>query len=352
MKSIQYFVLAGFLGLIFATVSITQAAISVSPSTAQQAEQLAVVITGNNTHFTQEASSTVWLSRPGSPNIYSNGFYSVDNTTLIAQFFIPFGTTTGQWDTNVSTSTDGTVTNPGSFTVTPYNPILTTITPGAAYQGQRLAVAITGQNSHFLFQQGSPVVNFGQGSPTLWFGGPSQSQQGSPTNGIFWLSQGSSTIVSNDGGVAGNELLMADISIPQDANAGLWNVNVPTPTAVDGLMILPNAFRITRPGDITGDEDCPNLDCQNPWRKDFEKLAQDVTDLGLQYGIENSLLAKLDAAIQKLDDDNDNNNLAAINSLQAFINAVEAQRGKKISVEDADYLINAAQQIIDLLSSE
>jgi hemerythrin-like domain-containing protein len=77
-----------------------------------------------------------------------------------------------------------------------------------------------------------------------------------------------------------------------------------------------------------------------------------ITDLKLQHGIENSLLAKLDAAIQKLDDDNDNNDLAAINSLQAFINAVEAQSGKKISEEDVDDLIAAAQQIIDLLSSE
>jgi hypothetical protein len=84
----------------------------------------------------------------------------------------------------------------------------------------------------------------------------------------------------------------------------------------------------------------------------WDLLAQDVTYLKLQHGIENSLLAKLDAAIQKLDDDNDNNDLAAINSLQAFINAVEAQSGKKISEEDVDDLIAAAQQIIDLLSSE
>ena len=37
---------------------------------------------------------------------------------------------------------------------------------------------------------------------------------------------------------------------------------------------------------------------------------------------------------------------------EAFINAVNAQRGKKISETDADVLIAVAQQIIDLLSSE
>ncbi len=40
---------------------------------------------------------------------------------------------------------------------------------------------------------------------------------------------------------------------------------------------------------------------------------------------------------------------AAINSLEALINEVEAQRGKKISEKDADALIAAAQQIIDLI---
>ena len=43
---------------------------------------------------------------------------------------------------------------------------------------------------------------------------------------------------------------------------------------------------------------------------------------------------------------------AAMNSLESFINAIEAQRGNKISDADADALIAAAQQIIDLLMSE
>jgi hypothetical protein len=42
--------------------------------------------------------------------------------------------------------------------------------------------------------------------------------------------------------------------------------------------------------------------------------------------------------------------VAAINSLQAFVNAVEAQSGNHIPVDDANDLIAAAQEIIDLLS--
>ncbi len=80
------------------------------------------------------------------------------------------------------------------------------------------------------------------------------------------------------------------------------------------------------------------------------ELAVDVYELNLQNGIENSLDAKLDSALNALDDANENNDVAAINSLGAFINAVEAQSGNKIPVEDADILIAAAQDIIDLLS--
>ncbi len=42
-----------------------------------------------------------------------------------------------------------------------------------------------------------------------------------------------------------------------------------------------------------------------------------------------------------------NNDIAAVNTINAFINAVEAQRGNKISDEDADMLISIANVIIN-----
>ncbi len=50
-----------------------------------------------------------------------------------------------------------------------------------------------------------------------------------------------------------------------------------------------------------------------------------------------------------LDEVNQDNDVAAINTLEAFINAVEAQRGKKIADTDADALIALAEEIIFLL---
>ena len=71
-------------------------------------------------------------------------------------------------------------------------------------------------------------------------------------------------------------------------------------------------------------------------------LTSKVIDLDLPNGISNSLLAKLNSA-QKANDS------VAVNLLQAFISAVEAQRGKQIPEIDADTLITAAEAIIAML---
>ena len=75
-----------------------------------------------------------------------------------------------------------------------------------------------------------------------------------------------------------------------------------------------------------------------------------VATLNLQNGVANSLDAKLATAVRALDDINETNNIAAINKLEAFINEVQAQAGNKIPQADADALIAATQQIIDLLT--
>jgi hypothetical protein len=83
----------------------------------------------------------------------------------------------------------------------------------------------------------------------------------------------------------------------------------------------------------------------------IEQVITQIENLDIEQGIENNLNSKLESALKVLDDLNENNDVAAINSLEAFINAVEAQRGKKISEEDADALIEAVQQIIDMLTN-
>jgi len=66
--------------------------------------------------------------------------------------------------------------------------------------------------------------------------------------------------------------------------------------------------------------------------------------LDLPKGIEKSLTSKLDNALDSLERGRAN---AAKNQLEAFIHEVEALRGKKLTDDEADALIEAVQCIID-----
>ena len=81
-------------------------------------------------------------------------------------------------------------------------------------------------------------------------------------------------------------------------------------------------------------------------------LINDVLMLNLHQGIQNSLDAKLNAVLKAVDDFNAYNDIAAINTLEAFIAAVQAQSGNKIPTEDANVLIATAKEIIVALSSD
>ncbi|MFC2016517.1 PKD domain-containing protein [Chloroflexota bacterium] len=82
-----------------------------------------------------------------------------------------------------------------------------------------------------------------------------------------------------------------------------------------------------------------------------ENLSEDIDVMeSLPASIINSLTTSLDTANKVLNDSNPKNDKAAINTLGAFINKIEAQRGKKIPIEIADDLIAEAQEIIEEIS--
>ncbi|MFH0769416.1 MAG: hypothetical protein V1932_07640 [Chloroflexota bacterium] len=58
------------------------------------------------------------------------------------------------------------------------------------------------------------------------------------------------------------------------------------------------------------------------------------------------MASKLESAMASLENGQEN---AAVNKLNAFINQVKALSGKKIDVDDAQQLINAAEEIIAFL---
>ncbi|MEM2124204.1 MAG: putative Ig domain-containing protein [Methanolinea sp.] len=75
-------------------------------------------------------------------------------------------------------------------------------------------------------------------------------------------------------------------------------------------------------------------------------LEETVSTLTLDHGTARSLTAKLDAALDSLAH---GNAVAAKNQVNAFINHVEAQRGKKLSDAQADLLILQARAILAML---
>lgn len=105
---------------------------------------------------------------------------------------------------------------------------------------------------------------------------------------------------------------------------------------------------VVNDGQANSNPDTVTVTVQTP-AEAIDDLIVEVGDINAVQGIVNSLDAKLDAALNALSDLNENNDQAAINSLNSFINSVEAQRGNQITDEQADILIAAVQAIIDSL---
>jgi hypothetical protein len=84
----------------------------------------------------------------------------------------------------------------------------------------------------------------------------------------------------------------------------------------------------------------------------LDGLIHAVTDLGLPQRINDCLLGKLKATRTALENRGEANDLVAAAQLAAFLSAVQNCRCTMIPQPDADALVAAAQQIIDLLEIE
>jgi hypothetical protein len=73
-----------------------------------------------------------------------------------------------------------------------------------------------------------------------------------------------------------------------------------------------------------------------------EDLITDIEVMNLPDGTENSFTSKLANALKSIENDRP----SAKGQLEAFINEVEAQRGKELTIAEADALIAAAKLIL------
>jgi hypothetical protein len=180
---------------------------SISPDNAEQGILVNTTITGENTSWVG-TTPVVLLSLSANPSetIPGTNVVVVNSTTLTADFDIPFEATPGIWDLYA----DALVLE-NAFTVVDVVPVLVSIDPASATQGDQVTTLITATDSRFTL--GVPEVS-------LSFPGlPGEIIEASQVN------------VLND------TQLEATFIIPENASPGLWDLHVDE-------MMLTGAFTV------------------------------------------------------------------------------------------------------------
>lgn len=112
--------------------------------------------------------------------------------------------------------------------------------------------------------------------------------------------------------------------------------------AVDTMNPIVTTVSCTATDDV-GNASNDSFDVTTEFIATISLLSDYVESLGLPNGTENSLTSKLANAQKSFDKGNTN---SGINQLEAFINSIEAQSGKKIDSSDAQFMIDLANTII------
>ncbi len=299
-------------------------------------------------HLTVENSTIIGNSAGdggGISNFYDNDFFpsvlTVINSTISGNFATDSGGVLNVGTaslTNVTVSENkgddaGGITNPDGST-TLKNTIVANNTEADGTTPSDCQNAVTSAG-HNLDSDGSCVLNgTGDISSTDPLLGPLQNN-GGPTE-TYALLPGSPAI---DAG--GSDCPATDqrgITRPQGSACDIGAFELVIDSDGDGI--------------IDSEDSCPfenatGFDAdQNGCLDNIQGLSQVIDTLpddALSEEIKNSLASKVSAALNSIDKEKDQ---AAINQLQAFINEIYAQKGKKISEEAAELLISYANNII------
>jgi hypothetical protein len=153
-----------------------------------------------------------------------------------------------------------------------------------------------------------------------------------------------------------NEEVRANYSAEDIGHAGLDTVvgTVANDSAIDTATVGPKTFTVTAT-DKAGNQAQVTITYQvkealpgETPEQQLQTLIDDVQEMPIHQGTKNSLSKSLENAHAALERGNLNQ---ASRQLDAFIKQVEAQRDKRLTQEQADELVQAAEAILDALES-
>jgi plastocyanin len=188
-------------------VALTPALAGISPDNGKQGLLVPTTITAENTSFVG-VNHSVYLSFHADPLeiIQGAGVVVVDNTTLTADFDIPYEATPGLWDLHVDA-----LTLQNAFTVIDVIPSLVSIVPDSANQGEQVSSLITALDSRFLLS--TPAVS------------------------LSFSSNPSEVIDASSVNVLNDTQLEAVFDIPTTALVGGWDLHVDDMVIIEGFTV-------------------------------------------------------------------------------------------------------------------
>jgi plastocyanin len=179
----------------------------IDPDNGEQGYTVSSTITAENTSF-EGTSPAVSLSLHANPGeiVSGSNVVVVNNTTLTADFNLPYDASPGLWDLHVD---DLSLDN--SFTVLEVTPSIVSIDPDAANQGESVTSQVLAEDSHFTVEE--PIVS------------------------LSFSSDPEEIIYASDVSILSDTELHATFNIPTDASTGKWDVHVGSMILVEGFTV-------------------------------------------------------------------------------------------------------------------
>jgi hypothetical protein len=199
----------------FPLITSAQYLTGVDPDEGQQGQTLELMISGQNTNFTQATYVSVSLAQGTSSIIYPYSVTVQNDEQVKAVFNFTYQHNTGSYDLFVQNPPYYPMQLEDAFQLLPgpNPPGLTGVDPATAQTGQTLDITISGQ-----------FTNFQAGTLTVWF------------------SQGSETIYPNYNQIISDTEIKSNFTFQFFHPDGYYDVNT---FSIDGHLTLPDGFLLT-----------------------------------------------------------------------------------------------------------